>query len=91
MNRVHQIAIIALTLSTLATPVIAGRCGPHPPIHVATRLVGPITPYMFPYGGNYRYDRPGPVYCELPVWHPHHGCWRWRYNYLYWTCDGPWS
>jgi len=86
MNRIHQIAIIALALSTLATPVVAGRCGPHPPIPVPSRLGGPITPYVFPYGGGYRYDRPGPVYCRLPDWQPHPGCRLWRYNYLYWTC-----
>jgi len=86
MNRIHQLVIAALALSTLATPVIAGRCGPHAPIPVPTRLGGPITPYVFPYGGGYLYNRPGPVYCGLPDWQPHPGCRLWRYNYRYWTC-----
>jgi hypothetical protein len=86
MNRIHQIAIVALALSTLATPVVAARCGPHAPIPVPTRLRGPITPYVFPYGAGYRYNRPGPVYCRLPDWKPHPLCRVWRYNYLYWTC-----
>jgi hypothetical protein len=60
----------------------------HPPIHVATPTGGsPITPYLFPYGGRYRYNSPGPVYGQLDYWGPNDGsCRLWRYNYRYWIC-----
>ena len=86
MNRLANIVLIALGLLTLSTPVIAGRCGAHPPIFAPAHVRGPITPYVVQYGGNYAYNSPGPVYCSLPDWHPHDRCRLWRYNYLYWTC-----
>jgi hypothetical protein len=59
----------------------------HPPIHVATPTGGsPITPYIFPYGGRYRYNSPGPVYGQLDYWGPSESCRLWRYNYRYWIC-----
>ena len=86
MNRLLRIAsAAALAFSALATPAVAG-CGAHPPIPVGYRVVGPITPYVFPYGARYRYNSPGPVFCGLPDWQPHAGCRLWRYNYLYGTC-----
>jgi hypothetical protein len=86
MNRLARIALLVSTLPMLSTPVMATRCGPHPPIFVPAHVRGPITPYVVPYGGRYVYNSPGPVYCSLPDWHPHDGCRLWRYNYLYWTC-----
>jgi hypothetical protein len=86
MNRRPGIALLVSALLTLPAPVMAARCGPHPPTFVSAHVRGPITPYVVPYGGNYRTNSPGPVYCSLPDWHPHDRCRLWRYNYLYWTC-----
>jgi hypothetical protein len=87
MNHLGSIAVTASLLLILAVPADASRCGPHPPVFVATpRTSSPITPYFYPYGAVYRYHSPGPVVCRLPDPEPHVGCRLWRYNYLYWTC-----
>jgi hypothetical protein len=84
-----MIAALAVSAAAAATSASArDRRLPHPPIHVATPTGGsPITPYVFPYGGRYRYNSPGPVYARLDYWGPDAvGCRLWRYNYLYWVC-----
>jgi hypothetical protein len=101
LRHIVLIATVAWMLPTVAASA-AERRGSHPPIFVATRTMGsPITPYFFPYGSRYRYNRPGPVFYHLPdsgleywrpdpwgpyYWRVRYGCRLWRYNYLYWTC-----
>lgn len=92
MHRFRRIALAtaALVLPGLALPASAGPRhdrGPPPPIYVPTRsIASSITPYVYPYGGRYRYNSPGPVYYNLPVWYPDPSCRVWRYNFLYWAC-----
>jgi hypothetical protein len=83
-----RITLAVATMLLATYPATAARhARAHPPIHVATPAPpSSITPYVFPYGGHYRYNSPGPVYFHLAVWSPYEGCRLWRYNYLYWTC-----
>jgi hypothetical protein len=88
MTSLMRIAMAAAATLLASLPATAGhRWGPHPPIFVATPSPpSAITPYVYPYGGRYRYNSPGPVYYQLDEWWPHAGCGLWRYNYIYWTC-----
>jgi hypothetical protein len=90
-NKIRPTALVlgALIVAAAATSAAAReRRLFHPPIHVATPTGGSlITPYLFPYGGRYRYNSPGPVYGQLDYWGPNDGnCRLWRYNYRYWIC-----